>query len=332
MTCEQCRAALDDGALHCTACQRLVHAARLEELAAGARADEATKDWNSAAAKWREALSLLPENIRQHAVVSKKLTAAEASAAAAEAERKGIGKWVAALGPLGFFLWKFKALLLVVATKGKLLLLGLTKLSTLSSMLLSLGFYWGLYGWWFALGVILSIYIHEMGHVSELRRFGIPATAPMFIPGFGAFIRMNARPANAGQEARVGLAGPNWGALTALACAAAYFATGAEIWKALARWGAWINLFNLTPIWQLDGDHAFKAMTRRHRLWILIAIAVMWIWTEDMLLLIVGAVAAFRLFSNDYPETEDPPITWNFLGLIFTLGLLCLFEIARKGG
>jgi Zn-dependent protease/uncharacterized Zn finger protein (UPF0148 family) len=330
MTCAQCGAGLDDGALHCAACQRLVHAARLEGLAAEARAAEGAKRWKDAAAKWREALPLLPDSIRQHATVSEKLAAAELAAAAAEEERKGIGKWVAALGPLGFFLWKFKALLLIAATKGKLLLLGLTKLSTLSSMLLSLGFYWGIYGWWFALGIILSIYIHEMGHVSELRRFGIPATAPMFIPGLGAFIRMNARPATVGQEARVGLAGPNWGAMTAVACAALYFATGTEIWKALARWGAWINLFNLTPIWQLDGGHAFKAMTRRHRLWVVIALAAMWIWTEDMLMLIVGAVGAFRLFSNDYPETEDPPITVNFVLLVLTLGLLCLFEIAQK--
>src|SRR5262249_35422736 len=156
-------------------------------------------------------------------------------------------------GPLGILLWKFKAVGLLLLTKGKLILLGLTKLSTLTTMLGAMGVYWALYGWKFAVGLVLAIYIHEMGHVWELRRFGIAATAPVFIPGFGALVMLKQRPPTVGQDARVGLAGPIWGMVTACATLALFWATNAPIWAALTRFGAWINLFNLIPVWQLDG-------------------------------------------------------------------------------
>jgi len=78
-------------------------------------------------------------------------------------------------------------LVLAALGKGKLLLLGLTKSTTLFTMLLSMGVYWTAWGWRFALGLVLSIYVHEMGHVAALQRYGIKATAPMFIPGFAGY-------------------------------------------------------------------------------------------------------------------------------------------------
>src|SRR3989454_12639768 len=75
-------------------------------------------------------------------------------------------------------------------------------------MLLSAGVYWAAWGWKFALGVVLSIYVHEMGHVQALQRYGIKATAPMFIPGVGAVVRLKQYPASPREDARVGLAGP----------------------------------------------------------------------------------------------------------------------------
>src|SRR5256885_5819705 len=105
----------------------------------------------------------------------------------------------------------------------------------------------------FAFGLVLSIYIHEMGHVQALQRYGIKATAPMFIPGFGAVIRLKQYPADAREDARVGLAGPLWGLGAALAAYAVYRATGVGVWGAIAHMGALVNLFNLVPVWQLDG-------------------------------------------------------------------------------
>ena len=78
---------------------------------------------------------------------------------------------------LGLVVWKIKFLAVLLLTKGKILLLGLTKASTFLSMLASVGLYWTVFGGWFALGLVLSIYVHEMGHVFALTRYGIHAGA-----------------------------------------------------------------------------------------------------------------------------------------------------------
>src|SRR5260370_20561054 len=116
------------------------------------------------------------------------------------------------------FLLKFKTFVLIALTKAKFLLFGLAKVKTLLTMLASFALYWSLYGWGFAAGFILGIYVHEMGHIWALRQFGLRASAPMFIPGFGAFVSLYDSPANVGQDARIGLAGPFWGAGAAIAC------------------------------------------------------------------------------------------------------------------
>ena len=100
----------------------------------------------------------------------------------------------ARIGAAALLIWKFKAVGLFLLTKGKLLLFGLSKGTTFFSMLAAIGVYWTIWGWKFALGFVLSIYIHEMGHVAAMRRFGLAATAPMFIPGFGAFDPHEAAP------------------------------------------------------------------------------------------------------------------------------------------
>ena len=333
MICQSCAAALPADALNCPNCMRLVHSEQLERLAEQGAQAVAAKQWGAAAEAWRQALLLLPAETKQYQIVQERLAAMEAQHHEVEVEKKGIAKWVGWFGPAGLFLWKFKVILLVALSKGKLLLLGLTKLSTLSTMLLSMGFYWNLYGWWFALGIILSIYIHEMGHVSELRRYGIPASAPMFIPGFGAIVRLNAHPATVGQDARVGLAGPVWGTATALICLVIYMATGNAYWKAIATWGAWINLFNLIPVWQLDGGRAFVALTKRHR-WIAAGtIFAMWIYTEDMVLLLLLLGAGFRLLATkDEADQPDNTVLWMYCGLVVVLGLLCMLRGAEGIG
>jgi Zn-dependent protease len=113
---------------------------------------------------------------------------------------------------------------------------------------------------------VLSIYVHEMGHVAALHRHGIKASSPMFLPGLGAFIRAQQRIHGEWAEADIGLAGPLWGLGAAIICYAVYASTGVAYWATLARWGALINAFNLLPVWQLDGAHAFKAMSRPHRI------------------------------------------------------------------
>src|SRR6266571_1294423 len=214
--CPQCGTHIAPALLACPSCQRLVHADELKRLAADAEQAVKAGDRSAALAAWREALDLLPTDSTQHQVVAarvEELSRALDRAPTPAATRPGSrwGKGAAGLGALGALLAKFKFALVFVLTKAKLLLLGLTKASTLFTMLLSAGVYWAAWGWKFALGVVLSIYVHEMGHVQALQRYGIKATAPMFIPGVGAVVRLKQYPASPREDARVGLAGPLWG-------------------------------------------------------------------------------------------------------------------------
>ena len=241
------------------------------------------------------------------------------------AQPTGARKKLGALGTVGVLLFKFKTVLLLALTKGKLVLLGLTKVNTLLSMLASIGLYWALYGWKFGLGFVLSIYVHEMGHVIALARYGIPASAPMFIPGLGAFVRLKAYPASAGEDARVGLAGPLYGLGAALACMGIWIVTGSGLFAALARVGAWINVFNLIPVWQLDGSRGFRALTRHHRTIIAALSAILWVWTSETMLIIVALVAVWRCFTKDAPEQPDNIVLYQFAGLLAALAAVYSF-------
>ncbi len=160
--------------------------------------------------------------------------------------------------------------LLVALSKGKLLLLGLTKISTLASMLAFFAVYWSLFGWRFALGFVMSIYIHEMGHVMALRKYNIAASAPMFIPFFGAFVRMKQYPGNVGEDARVGWPVPSGDWARRLRRGWRPITTGLPIWYAIAHTAAWLNLFNLLPDLAVGWRPRFSrahAETARHCGW-----------------------------------------------------------------
>jgi len=169
------------------------------------------------------------------------------------------GLWSAAkklLAPLmavGLVLAKFKWILLV--------LLKVKFVGTALSMLLSIGAYALLFPVWFAVGLVVLILVHEMGHVLQLRREGIKASAPMFIPFLGALVAMKQMPKNALAEARVGLAGPVLGSLGALAPLGIYAATENPLFLGLAYTGFFLNLFNLAPVLPLDGGRAVGALS-----------------------------------------------------------------------
>src|SRR3989440_9297166 len=150
------------------------------------------------------------------------------------------------------FLAKFKAILLLLPK--------LKLLTTSGTMLVSLAAYALLWGWQFAAGFIALLFVHEMGHVIQLRREGIRASAPMFIPFLGAVISARSLGDNALAEARVGLAGPVLGTLGSAACILVWHATGNDLWRALAFTGFFLNLFNLLPVLPLDGGRAMAAM------------------------------------------------------------------------
>ena len=286
--CANCGTELSALALACPACRALVHRERLNQLSALATAATAAGDREAARAHWREALVLLPAESNQYQQVSARLSALSADvsdAGAPHPERtSGRLRTVGAVAAVGIFL----------ASKLKFLVLGLTKASTLVSMFGFLAVYWSIYGWPLAAGLGVSIYIHEMGHVAMLRRLGIGAGAPLFIPGVGAFVMLRERIVDAVVDARVGLAGPVWGLGAAVAAWGAYLVTGAAIWQAIAELTGFLNLFNLIPIWQLDGARGFGVLSRIERLVVVGAIAVALAATGVGLLWIVGGVAVFR--------------------------------------
>ena len=179
-----------------------------------------------------------------------------------------------ALGAAGLLILKFGAKL-----KAVLILLPKLKLFTTSaSMLVSVGAYALIWGWKFAIGFVLLLLVHEMGHVLQARREGLDASAPLFIPFLGAAIALKELPKDAAVEARVGLAGPILGSLGTCIPLALWLVTGEDLFQALAFFGFFLNLFNLAPVLPLDGGRAMAALTP-------------WMWIVGYALLVAATVA-----------------------------------------
>jgi Zn-dependent protease len=338
--CPECGALAAPDLLSCDSCGRLVHSATLKKLAADAEAAEKAGDLSTALTAWRDTLELLPPNTRQHAVILQRIQALSGRVDEGGASQQGSAwkKGAAGLSGLALLLFKFKSVALIVLTKGKFLLLGLTKAPTLFSMLISMWYYFVLWGWKFAIGFVVCMYIHEMGHVWMLRRFGIRATAPMFIPGLGALVRLEQYPVTAVEESRTGLAGPLWGLGAAAVCYAVYVATGLEYWGALAQSGGVINLFNLIPVWQLDGGHGLKSLSKGQRWLLAVVVGATFYFTgtvsadhevqrQNFLLAIIGICALVRAVAGDAPKQRDDLGLFQFALLIITLGALASIDL-----
>lgn len=334
-SCPECGTEIEAGLLSCPSCAKLLHGEQLKKLAAEAEGAEQMGDLSAALAAWREALDLLPPEARQHQVVLQKirdLSARVEDGGPAPAKSSAWKKGAAGAGGLALLLFKFKSVLLIALTKGKFLLLGLTKLPTLLSMLVWVGVYWSIWGWKFAAGIGVSIYIHEMGHVWMLRRYGIKSTAPMFIPGFGALVRLQQYPVTVIEDARVGLAGPMWGLGAAAAAFGLYVATQEPFWGAIAQFGGVINLFNLIPVWQLDGGRGFRSLTRGQRWLAVLAVAVMYYFTsqshtQNVFLLIIGLCGVGRAVLGEAPQERDDFGLFQYVLLIISLGALAAIEL-----
>jgi Zn-dependent protease len=215
--------------------------------------------------------------------------------------RSLLRKLWAPLAALGALLYKFKFLILAVA-KFKVF-------TVAASMIVSVGAYALLGGWWFGVGLVGLIFVHEMGHVLELRRQGVPASAPLFIPFMGAVVGMKQMPKNAWKEAQVALAGPLLGTLGALGVWAVGLALDSNFLKAMAFVGFLINLFNLLPIVPLDGGRAVAAL--HPSIWIagLAGLAALAYFFPNPILLIVLVLGAMegwqRWRTRHVPELQE---------------------------
>jgi Zn-dependent protease len=309
--CARCETELAPDAVVCPACRSLVHKDTLEHLAATAEARAAAGELVKAREEWLRALALLPVESQQHGRVRARIAAITREIDAdtrPDSKTAQTGVW-----------WKrgtavAVALLVALATKFKFLLLGLTKAGTLVSMFTFVGLYWTQHGWPLVLGIVAGIYIHEMGHVAVLRRLGIAADAPLFIPGVGALVLLREHVDDPIIDARIGLAGPVWGLGAALAAQVVYLVTGASLWVAIGQLTALINLFNLIPVWQLDGARGFHALCGTQRIAIVglsvLAFLVTW---QKFLVLIIGFAIYQSVFRSSGPGDRRAFATFAML-------------------
>jgi Zn-dependent protease len=236
-----------------------------------------------------------------------------------------IKRLVAPLAAVGLLLAKFKFLLFA--------LLKIKFVGTALTMLVSIGAYALLFPVWFAVGFVVLIWVHEMGHVLQLNREGIRASAPMFIPFLGAFVAMKEMPKNALAEARVGLAGPVLGTLGGLAVLGLYAWTQNPLFLGLAYFNFLINLFNLAPMLPLDGGRAMGAMSPVFSLLGLVVMVGMFFVAPIMVFIaLLGLPEVWHRWKtrntpegrayNDIPAGSRALVGIAYVGLIVLLGLL----------
>jgi Zn-dependent protease len=236
------------------------------------------------------------------------------------------------------------AALLALLAKGKALLLLLPKLKLLTtsgSMLVSIAAYSLIWGWKFAVGFVILLFVHEMGHVIQLRREGIEASAPLFIPFMGAVVWGRILEGNALAEARVGLAGPILGSIGAAACWAVGAGIDSDFWRALAFVGFFLNLFNLAPVTPLDGGRAVAALSPWMwfvGLFLVAGLAFTYPNPIIILILIMGAFDVHRRWKTRHEQGEYYKVAPRhraivavvYIGLIVALAVgLDLTHLAR---
>ena len=165
-------------------------------------------------------------------------------------------------------------------------------LTTGGTMLISVVVYAFIFGWWYAVGFVALIFVHEMGHYIAARRRGLDVGAPTFIPFVGAWIQLKDLPHNAETEAYIGLAGPLVGTLGALVCY--FFARNynSDLLLALAYSGFFLNLFNLIPLSPFDGGRITAAISPK--LWLVGApiLVALFFYRPSPLLILMALIAA----------------------------------------
>jgi len=313
-SCARCGTDLAVTALACPRCSTLVHRDRLQQLANLAESAASSGDTAAARGHWLDALGLVPVQSEQHQQINARIAALVDTPGSPDTATDATGPrpWWKTIAGGG------AAVAVLILSKFKFLLLGLTKMSTLVSMFGFIGVYWSIHGWPLAVGLAASIYVHEMGHVAMLRQLGIDAGAPLFIPGVGALVMLKQHITDPVIDARIGLAGPVWGLGAAVVSWVIYLATGAPIWLAIAELTGFINLFNLIPIWQLDGARGFHALSREER-WMVAGVVALALWlTGVRLLWIVGAVIVFQAFAGKAGPGHKPTAV-TFAALVLAL-------------
>lgn len=169
--------------------------------------------------------------------------------------------------------------------------------ATGGTMLLSVFVYALFFGWWYAVGFVSMLLVHELGHYVAARRRGLDVGLPMFIPFVGAWVQLKDRPHDAETEAYVGLGGPLLGTLAAVAVYYVGLDRDSALLVAIAYGGFVLNLFNLIPLPPFDGGRITAVLGPK--IWFLgVPILVaLFLYRPSPLLLIVALLAAPQLFA-----------------------------------
>ncbi len=174
--------------------------------------------------------------------------------AAMPGARRKRGVLASVWSALLLLVWKLKAALLLLGKVG----------ATASTMALSMWLYSSLYGWPFAAGFVILILVHELGHGLAARLVGLPVGAPVFIPFFGAVIALKKRPRTTFEDFIIGAGGPlagSAGGVLAIVAAGSFHGSLPGLLYAVGYFTLIINLFNLFPVWQLDGARMTAPLT-----------------------------------------------------------------------
>ena len=263
-------------------------------------------------AEWNHALPLLPPDVAQADWIRSHIEQLRS----VHSERTGAtaSPWIKKLGPLGP--------VIVLLAKSKALLTALFNLKFLISLGAFMGFYWSLYGAKFGIGFAILILIHEMGHFVDVKRRGLPAEMPVFLPGLGAYVRWQALGVSAETRAEISLAGPLAGWIASVACAVVWWKTGSPLWSALARGGAWLNALNLIPVWVLDGGQAANVLSRASRLLLVTLCLALWLFLHENVFFLIAAGGAYRLFTKDLPAEPSNRIAAYYVAVLALLAVV----------
>jgi Zn-dependent protease len=313
--CKRCSHELAPGALVCDQCHALVHSEKLDQLATEAKKLEAAGDLRQARERWLMGLPLLPPNSRQASWIHDHARSLDAAADRIQPPPPSDNKWAQKLGPVGP--------IAVLLAKSKVLLTAIFKLKFLLSFFAFVGIYWAAFGMKFGIGFAVLILIHEMGHFIDIKRRGLPAEMPVFLPGLGAYVRWQALGVPLETRAAISLAGPLAGFFAALACAVLWWQTGNPLWAALTRAGAVLNLLNLIPVWVLDGGQAALALSKTERIAMLTACLALWlVLGENMFFLVALGFGYQVFFAGHLPARSSRATMVYFIAVLTALGVI----------
>lgn len=164
-------------------------------------------------------------------------------------------------------------------------------------MLISVFAYSFIFGWRYAVGFVLLIFVHEMGHYLAAKKRNLNVGVPTFIPFVGAWIQLKEQPMDAETEAFVGIAGPMLGSAGAFVCYLIAIDSGSHLMLALAYAGFVLNLFNLIPVSPLDGGRIVSVISPR--IWFLgfPMLVALFIWRPNPLLILIAIFALPQLWA-----------------------------------